>query len=152
MQHTSAAISVTAMAALVGLSRDRFYDLVRSGIFPPPIYRIDTRRPSYPAELREICLSVRRTGQGFNGEIVLFNQTAASKRMGVRRSRGRAACNRDSRNQELAAKLHYLGISNLTPESVAAAVHQCRQGHSDELDEPELLRRLVRHFMEKPRR
>jgi hypothetical protein len=152
MQQTNPAISVAGMAALVGLSRDRFYDLIRSGIFPPPIYRIDTRRPFYSPELQEICLSVRRTGRGFNGALVLFNQTAPSKKLRVWRTRARAAGNRDAGNRDLASKLHYLGLLNVTPELVAAALHECRQGDGDDLDEPELLRKLVRQFAEKSQR
>ena len=65
--------SVTHMAAKVGLSRARFYQLVEMGVFPPPV-RSGTQRPVYPRDLQQECLRIRRTGVGFNGLSVLFNR------------------------------------------------------------------------------
>ena len=68
-----AALGVSDMAARRGLSRSRFYVLVRAGVFPEP-RRTAGRRPSYPPDLIERCLEVRRTGVGANGTIVMFNR------------------------------------------------------------------------------
>ena len=66
------AISVTEMARMVGLSRQRFYQLVVSGTFPPPVYDVATRRPFYSADLQAVCLEVRKRNCGVNGRPVLF--------------------------------------------------------------------------------
>ena len=66
------AISVAEMSRLVGLSRQRFYQLVGSA-FPPPVYDVASRRPFYTRELQEICLDVRRRQCGINGRPVLFH-------------------------------------------------------------------------------
>jgi hypothetical protein len=69
---TKAAVTVSEMARMVGLSRARFYELVEAGVFPPPVYCVSTRRPMYVKELQETCLNVRRKNLGLNGKPVLF--------------------------------------------------------------------------------
>jgi len=65
-------ISVTDMAKSVGLSRARFYQLIKEGIFPQPIYSVRTRRPFYDKDLQEECIQIRQTGIGHNSEYILF--------------------------------------------------------------------------------
>lgn len=73
-KHDRVAVcSVSEMARRLGLSRARFYQLVKSGVFPPPL-RSGTRRPSYPCDLQEQCLAIRETRVGFNGLPVLFDR------------------------------------------------------------------------------
>lgn len=69
---TKAAVTVSEMARMVGLSRARFYELVEVGVFPHPVYCVSTRRPMYVEELQEVCLTVRRRNCGVNGKPVLF--------------------------------------------------------------------------------
>jgi hypothetical protein len=71
MNGDKAAVTVTEMARMVRLSRARFYQLVRAGSFPPPVYQ--SGRPVYTQELQEVCLEVRRRNLGVNGEPVIFN-------------------------------------------------------------------------------
>ena len=70
--QTKAVVSVAEMARMCGLSRARFYQLVNEGVFPPPLYRIETRRPFFTQEMQETCLEVRRRNCGINGRPVLF--------------------------------------------------------------------------------
>jgi hypothetical protein len=69
---TKAAVTVSEMARMVGLSRARFYELVEAGVFPTPVYDVTTRRPMYVEELQTTCLEVRRRNCGVNGKPVLF--------------------------------------------------------------------------------
>jgi hypothetical protein len=146
--QAKAAITVKEMANLVGLSRDRFYDGVKSGVFPPPLYRVDTHRPLYSAELQAVCLEVRRTGLGFNGQPVVFNQTARSKKLSRRFSNPLGADQQQNseRSKEIAAKLRYLGIRDVTEAAIADALKKCLAGIADQLDESAILQRLVRYF------
>lgn len=73
-----AAVSVSEMARSLRLSRARFYELIEAGILPPPIYLIRTKRPFYNAELHAVCLRVRETGEGLNGEPVVFYAARAT--------------------------------------------------------------------------
>lgn len=66
------AVSVTEMARMLGLSRARFYQLVRSGTFPAADHDPLTNRPFYGEEGQRRCLEVRRKTCGIDGKPVLF--------------------------------------------------------------------------------
>ena len=70
-QQTKSVVSVAEMARMVGLSRQRFYQLLGAA-FPYPMYYVATRRPFYPEEMQQICLEVRRRNCGIDGKPVLF--------------------------------------------------------------------------------
>jgi hypothetical protein len=81
MHHDPQAFcTVTQMARKLGLSRPRFYQLAAIGIFPPPAYCLLTRMPIYPQRLQEVCLTVRKTGIGFNGQSVRFYDRRKAKK------------------------------------------------------------------------
>ncbi len=48
-----AVCSVTELTKKLGLSRARFYQLQKMGVFPMPIYCTRTIRPFYPLELQQ---------------------------------------------------------------------------------------------------
>ena len=64
--------SVTEQAKKLGLSRARFYQLQKTGVFPAPVYCLYTKRPFYPMDLQEKCLEIRKTGIGHNGRPIIF--------------------------------------------------------------------------------
>src|SRR5438552_1042773 len=66
------AVSISEMARIVGLSRQRFHQLIVAGVFPTPLYDIATRRPFYNEEMQQVCLEVRRRNCGVNGKPILF--------------------------------------------------------------------------------
>src|SRR3990172_921349 len=70
--RTKAIVSVAEMAHMCGLSRARFYQLVKDGVFPPPLYKLETKRPFFTEEMQEVCLEVRRRNSGINGKPVMF--------------------------------------------------------------------------------
>jgi hypothetical protein len=61
------------MAEKLSLSRERFYQLQKAGIFPPPVYSIVNKRPFYTCQQQDNCLEIKKTGIGFNGKPVIFN-------------------------------------------------------------------------------
>jgi hypothetical protein len=84
---TKSAVSVTDLCRMVGLSRARFYQLVRAGVFPPADQDPVTKRPYYSEDKQRICLEVRRNNCGINSKPILFysrrrdfGQTKASPR------------------------------------------------------------------------
>jgi len=128
--------SVTEMAHKLGLSRARFYQLVHTGVFPPPV-RSSAQRPFYPADLQRKCLQIRKTGIGFNGRPVLFN-----------RHRKRCTARRRNRGQydEFVAALKYTGLT-VNANAVGRAVRLLYPvGLEEGRDQNEVLRDLVRHF------
>ena len=71
--------TVTELAKKLGLSRARFYQLQKTGVFPAPVYCLYTKRPFYPMNVQGKCLEIRKTGIGHNGRPIIFY----SKRDGV---------------------------------------------------------------------
>jgi len=131
-----AACSVSEMARRLGFSRARFYQLVKSGIFPPPL-RSGTKRPFYPCDLQEKCLAIRKTRVGFNGQPVLFNH----RRPG---SKGR----REPTGQYdgFVAALKNMGLK-VTASDVKNAVQTLYPaGQAQGQDSSEVLRNLFQYF------
>lgn len=69
---TKSVVSVTEMAKMVGLSRARFYQLVRQGAFPPADQDPESKRPCYTEEQQRQILEARRRNRGVDGKPVLF--------------------------------------------------------------------------------
>lgn len=64
-------VSVSEMARMVGLSRQRFHQL-RGTTFPEPDYDPETKRPFYDLEKQQVCLDVRQCNCGIDGKPILF--------------------------------------------------------------------------------
>lgn len=69
---TKSAVSVTEMARMVGLSRARFYQLVKKGTFPPADQDSATNRPCYLEEKQRQILEARRRNLGVDQKPILF--------------------------------------------------------------------------------
>lgn len=69
---TKSAVSVTEMARMVGLSRARFYQLVRGGTFPVADQDEITQRPFFSEDKQRQILEARRRNCGVNGKAILF--------------------------------------------------------------------------------
>lgn len=132
-----AAVSVTAMARLVGLSRSRFYDYVRRNVFPQPVYSLATRRPFYTADMQQEILSVRQTGIGCNGAYVLFYE---------KQPRPVGSSRRTEPANELIEGLKSLGLTNITVAQVNAAIAAAFPKGVDGIDEAVVLRTVYRHL------
>jgi hypothetical protein len=65
---------------MLGLSRARFYQLQKAGVFPPPADSLSNRRPVYVEELQEVCLEVRRRNCGINGMLFYAARFSSSPR------------------------------------------------------------------------
>ena len=123
-------ISVSDMAKQLKLSRDRFYDLIGAGIFPPPAYNTSNRRPVYPPELQILCLQVRDTGFGFNGRTVVFNRTKRSVERRPRRDPQIASGETDRQPihgvlDRFCAKVAYLSDQKLERDQLAGLINDC---------------------------
>jgi hypothetical protein len=118
MSGEKAAVTVTEMARMVRLSRARFYQLVRAGAFPPPVYR--GGRPVYTEDLQQVCLEVRRRNLGVNGEPVIFNARRRPTELAQKVPQP------SPKKQDIAALLDGLNSLGLTT-ATAAQVEQVTQ-------------------------
>lgn len=69
---TKSAVSVTEMARMVGLSRARFYQLVRKGTFPAADQDAITQRPFFSEDQQRQIIEARRRNCGVDGKPILF--------------------------------------------------------------------------------
>lgn len=69
---TKSVVSISEMAKMVGLSRARFYQLVKRGTFPPADQDPSSKRPCYFEEKQRLILEARRRNCGVDGKPVLF--------------------------------------------------------------------------------
>lgn len=158
---SAAAISVSAMARQVGLSRARFYDLIQDGFFVAPVCLIGNKRSVYFASMVERNMLAKQTGIGCNGEIRVFN-VASSSSTSDESSRGtttprtrrrrRVSTNSSQSNdadglvQRLVHAQRQLGLTDVTTERVSQAVALvCPDGTAD-IAEADLIRAVYRRL------
>ena len=155
---TKEIITVAEMARTCGLSRSRFYGLIKDGIMPAPSRSATTNRPYYCREQQEQCLLVRRTNCGLNGKPVLFyaNKWSRGPVAPVRPSRSSSASRppqaRPQRSQidpiieELRGNLEQLGMADVPEAKLRIALaDEYPDGHSN-VSMPILLMTLFRRF------
>lgn len=140
-------VSCSEMARMVGLSRQRFYQLVKDGVFPTPIYDLGTLRPFYDQELQEACLEVRRRNTGVNGRPVLFYvRRPGPASVSTKKRQPKPAPKND--HADLIDGLKGLGMVNVTIAQVDSAIHELFPGSVNE-DQAEVLRAVFLHLKRK---
>ncbi len=108
---TKSAVSVTEMARMVGLSRARFYQLVKRGTFPIADQDQLTSRPCYLEEKQRMILEARRRNCGIDGKPILFYSRRADA--GIKRPSPKRAkpSNLNSKYTELIDGLAALNVT-----------------------------------------
>jgi hypothetical protein len=134
----TAICSVTAMAIQVRLSRARFYELVNTGVFPPPCYSPRTRRPFYSLDLQKKCLEIRKTGIDLSGQPIVFN--APRKRI---ESAGRPSIDYD----ELMRMLRGMKLRVTSRQVQQAVAELYPKGAAQGISEESMVRDLYLHFL-----
>jgi hypothetical protein len=142
MQVTKEVVSVSQMSRLIGLSRARFYELMKKGIFPLPTRHHESGRPFYDRQQQERCMEVRRTNLGINGKAVLFYSTRprpldAPSPDKTQRKRSRkpkpgrqSSVNHFELISELRHGLHQLGVDAADNDIRSALNDACPDGPS----------------------
>jgi len=147
-----AAITVSAMARTVGLSRSRFHQLIRSGFFELPSRHPVSGRPYYDPEQQRRCTEARRSCLGINGQIVIFydrpvrsnpgNGKAASDSAGshrVNQRGGKKQASDDPIIIELKHGLAQLGMKDADDEAIKQALDDAFPGGHHNVGPSQLL-------------
>jgi hypothetical protein len=141
-------MSPSQVAAAVGLSRQRFHQLVQEGVFPPPVYDITTRRPYYTEEMQKLCMAVREKNIGVNGRVVLFY---AARRSGLPKKQisrhGSRSPTRPPKHDGMIDGLRGLGLTTISEQQVEAAVKELYPNGTTGVGEAEVLRTIFVHLM-----
>jgi hypothetical protein len=133
-----AAVSVSEMARMLGMSRARFYQLLNDGVFPSPRYEVSTKRPFFDEEAQNCCLEVRRRNYGMNGKPVLFYPPrSAPPQPQPKKAKPKVT----AELVELIDSLSSLGLM-ATAEQVEAALKECYPKGVADTDKGEVIRTL----------
>jgi hypothetical protein len=141
---TKSAVSVAAMARMVGLSRARFYQLMGSA-FPHPIYDVESKRPYYDEEAQKTCLEVRRRNCGIDGKPILFYCRHAPKAAPSKRP-----AHVQKLNVGLLEGLKGLGLV-VTSAQVEAAIKAIFPRGIEHVEQEEVIRSVFIHLQSKSR-
>lgn len=159
---SQSSVSISDMARMVGLSRSRFHQLLKSGLMPPPQTDPETNRPFYNAEGQAACLRVRHTNQGVNGKRVMFYSRPFGAHLAAK-PRPLGAQSSSARNKKTEAKqttsakpskldllvegLKSLGLPNVTAAEASAAIHQVFPIDSQRPSDEDVLLKVFRHLV-----
>jgi hypothetical protein len=137
--------SVTEMIRMLEFSRGRFYQLLEQQIFPPPIYDLRTKRPFYTLDLQQLCLNIRESNVGFNGQYVLFYSPRKEKQANSSDRSDRKNKSQNSLSDELAQTLCRMGLS-VDAQKVSSTIVRLFPDGTDDKDHGVLIRDLFRFF------
>jgi len=139
-------VSVAEMARMCGLSRARFYQLSNEGVFPAPLYRIDTRRPFFDEEMQAVCLEVRRRNCGVNGRAVLFYSARIGSAVVKTKAKKKTPSKTNGYFNDLIEGLRCLGLTTVTASQVESAVRQVYPKGVDGVEAGTVLRAVFLHL------
>jgi hypothetical protein len=143
-EETKAVVTVSEMARMVGLSRARFYQLQKTGVFPAPAYQ--GGRPVYTEDQQRVCLEVRRKNRGVNGKPVLFY----ARRRGTEPARRPPKTSKPvPKNKDVAALvdgLNALGLTTATAAQVVEVTKELFPQGTDGMDQADVLRAVFLHL------
>ncbi len=143
------AVCIKEMAEMVGLSRQRFMQLVKAGVMPAPLRDEASGRPYYPEDLQARCAEVRRRNVGINGRVVMFyarrTPVAASRPKAAKAARPSSGAG--EKYADVVAGLHALGLTSATTAQVAEAVADLFPG--GDADTGTMIRSVFLHLRSK---
>jgi len=136
-----AAISVSRMCGLLGMSRSQFYWHVRKGTFHTPL-KLPNGRPYYNASQVEDNLKAREMGIGVNGQYVIFYERSEP----TDGTTQRPAAKPKADHTDLMESLQALGLTGVTTTAVEKAVAECFPKGTNGRDENDILRTVFKHL------
>lgn len=139
---TKSVVSVTEMAHMAGLSRARFYQLVKRGTFPVADLDSLSNRPCYCEEKQRLILEARRRNCGVDGKPILFY--SRRKDCGQVKVPTRPAKPKSNRNQyaELLGLLQQVKITT-TSAQVEAIVNELYPKGIDGIDPGKVIEAII---------
>tara|TARA_R110002111_G_scaffold100976_6_gene156500 strand:+ start:60472 stop:60942 length:471 start_codon:yes stop_codon:yes gene_type:complete len=138
-------VSVSEMARMCGLSRQRFHQL-RGTTFPEPDYDPETKRPYYNADKQQVCLDVRQRNCGIDGKPILFY--ARRNDVGIpRKAKKPTTKPKPNKYAHIVEGLKALGLS-ATASQVDAAIKNLFPNGTKQVDDAEIVRSVFLHLQQ----
>jgi biotin operon repressor len=140
-------LSCTQVARQLGLSRQRFWQLRRDGVFPEPQIDRDSGRPYYSQEQLELCLDLRRRNVGMNGQVVLFYSARTTKCLPKpKATRSKMNFKPSSCHADMIESLKALGLSGVDDAQVDDAMTAVFPSGTDGIAQGEQIRAIFLHI------
>ena len=139
-------VSITEMARMLGLSRARFYQLVKSGTLPPPDREPVTSRPCYFEEGQRRCLEVRRRNVGVDGKAILFYSRRRDFGTGKQKVPKPKLEAKGKDVTALVDGLNALGLTTATAAQVQRVTEELYPKGTAGLDQAKVLRAVFLHI------
>lgn len=144
MSDSKAAVSVSEMARMIGLSRQRFHTLRKQGVFPEPDYDPEIKRPFYDEEKQAMCLDVKRRNCGINGKVIMFYSQRSQVTVPRRKKPRTKPTKQSESHAEIIDSLKGLGLSGVTSTQVEEAIQAI--GGTDNKTEGEVVKAVFLHL------
>ena len=142
-------LSCAAVARQLGLSRQRFWQLRKEGVFPQPQHDEESGRPFYTAEQLELCLDLRKRNVGLNGKVVLFYSARSTMQVPNAAKKKRKSKSKSNRHQTIIDSLKSLGMPGVTDDQIGSAIQKVFPIANEEVDQGELVRAIFLHLQRK---
>ncbi len=140
-------LSCAAVARRLGLSRQRFWQLRKDGVFPEPQIDEATGRPFYTEEQVELCLDLRKRNVGMNGKVVLFYSARTTTSLPKPKTgRSKSKSKKSSPHAALIEVLRGLGLPTVSDAQVEDAIAAVFPAGTDGVDQSELIRAVFLHI------
>ena len=149
MADKQAYLSCAAVARKLGLSRQRFWQLRKEGVFPQPQIDKETGRPFYTEEQLEVCLDLRKRNVGINGKVVLFYSVRSTTVMPKAKKKKAKSKAKGSRHQSIIDALKTLGLSGVSDTQIDSAILELFPSGTDCVEQGELVRQIFLHLQRK---
>jgi hypothetical protein len=152
MTEQQAFVSVSQMAKMVGLSRQRFYQLAGEGVFLSPVYDVATKRPYYTQEMQETNLQVRKRNFGLNNRPVLFYAKRLPSEQSSETTKPRSIGKQPAdEHRELIDGLKSLGLSTVNTQDLSKALKHLYAKNMPS-DQGQVLREVFVYLMSRTRK
>lgn len=124
MEDSQSIVNVSQMARMVGLSRQRFWQLATEGVFTMPVYDIRTKRPFFDGQMQETNMRVRQTNFGLNNRPILFysRRSSAELKTAQPKSKRSSESKPAPKYRSLIDGLKQLGMMSVTSTQVEKAI------------------------------
>ena len=115
--------------------------LVKAGVFPAPLYDVETKRPYYPEDLQAQCLEVRKRNLGINGKVIMFYARRPGLTATPKAKTPKVRPKETERYPDILEGLTALGLV-VTSAQVAEAVGQVFPQGTEGTDPGEVIRKV----------
>ena len=138
-------LSCAEVARRLGLSRQRFWQLRKDGVFPQPQQDEGTGRPYYTEEQLELCLDLRKRNVGMNGQVVLFYLPRPTASVPIPTPKKKAK-SKSSKHASTIRALAAFGLTGATDVQIDEAIAAVFPNGVGGVERGELVRAIFLHL------